>query len=162
TYISHRNITGYKEREARHVWALYKQLADGKPLKDASRDDGRKLVGYFQGQGVKSRTIKKKLMWLTASVNLAIEEGHRFNPFKGVIPKGDDAERRLAFDESDVKVIQRNMGRLSESGQLLLRLLASTGMRLSEAFQIDCEKVEGKARYVIVGSKTAQSLRRVP
>jgi integrase len=163
TYIAHRGVKGYKQKEVRDAWHLYKQLV-GKPLKEATRDDARVLVKHFQDKGLKSRSVKKKIMWLTSAVNLAIDEGHlRFNPFKGVVPKlGDDSERRLPYDESDVKLIKRNIGRLSESDQLLLRLLATTGMRLGEAFQVEGEKMEGKARYVIVGSKTAQSLRRVP
>jgi len=71
TYLKHKNITGYYEREARAVWALYKQLTNGKPLKDASRDDGRKLVDYYEKQNLKSATIQKKIGWLTAAVNLA-------------------------------------------------------------------------------------------
>jgi hypothetical protein len=54
TYLKHKNVTGYYEREARAVWALYKQLTNSKPLKDASRDDGRKLVDYFEKQDLKS------------------------------------------------------------------------------------------------------------
>jgi integrase len=45
--------------------------------------------------------------------------------------------------------------------QLLLRLLATTGMRLSEALEIDSEMKEGGVRYVMVDKKTEQSLRRV-
>ena len=45
---------------------------------------------------------------------------------------------------------------------MLLRLLATTGMRLSEAFSIDSEATEKGCRFVIVGRKTKQSLRRVP
>ena len=45
---------------------------------------------------------------------------------------------------------------------MLVRLLASTGMRLSEAFEIDSEDKERGVRYVMVGKKTEQSLRRVP
>src|ERR1019366_3395911 len=37
-----------------------------------------------------------------------------------------------------------------------------TGMRLSEAFEIDGEEKERGCRFVIVGKKTEQSLRRVP
>src|SRR6266481_6074726 len=127
TYLKHKNVTGYYEREARAVWALYKQLTNGKPLKDASRDDGRKLVDYYEKQDLKSATIQKKIGWLSAAVNLAIDEA-----------------------------------------TLLFRLLASTGMRLSEAFEIDSEMKErtgpkGPAcRFIIVGRKTSQSLRRVP
>ena len=163
TYLKHANITGYYEREARNVWALYKQLTDSKPLKDADRDDGRKLVTHFEGEGLKSATIEKKVGWLNAAVNLAIKEGRlKFNPFASVVPKRDDKQRRLPLSDDDMKVIKRNLGKLSESEQLLFRVLASTGMRLSEAFEIDSEEKERRCRYVIVGKKTEQSLRRVP
>jgi integrase len=163
TYLKHANVTGYYEREARAVWALYKQLADSKPLKDATRDDGRKVVGYFENQNIKSATIKKKVGWLTAAVNLAIKEGRlKFNPFSSIVPKRDDKQKRLPLDEADIKNAKRNLDRLDESDALLFRLLACTGMRLSEAFEIDSEWKESGCRYVIVGKKTEQSLRRVP
>jgi integrase len=163
TYLKHANITGYYEREARNVWVLYKQLTDSKPLKDADRDDGRKLVMHFEGEGLKSATIEKKIGWLNAAVNLAIKEGRlKFNPFASVVPKRDDKQRRLPLADADMKEIKRNFARLSVFDQLLFRLLASTGMRLSEAFEIDGEETERGCRYVIVGKKTEQSLRRVP
>ena len=61
-----------------------------------------------------------------------------------------------------MKAIKRNLARLDKSDQLLVRLLASTGMRISEAFEIDGEEKERGVRYVIIGKKTEQSLRRVP
>ena len=61
-----------------------------------------------------------------------------------------------------MKAIKRNLGRLVEADQLLICLLASSGMRLSEAFEVDGEEKERGVRYVIVGKKTEQSLRRVP
>ena len=86
TYIEHRKITGYIEREARDVWALFKTLTDGKLLKDCDRDDGRKLVTHFEAQGLKSATIEKKIAWLNAAVNLAIREGRlKFNPFASIV-----------------------------------------------------------------------------
>jgi len=163
TYIEHRKITGYIEREARDVWALFKTLTDGKPLKDCDRDDGRKLVAHFEAQGLKSATIEKKIAWLNAAVNLAIREGRlRFNPFASIVPRVRDKTRRLPLADADMKAIKRNLARLDEADQLLVRLLASTGMRLSEAFEIDGEEKERGVRYVIVGKKTEQSLRRVP
>ena len=57
------------------MWALYKTLTNSKPLKDATRDDGRKLVDYFEKQELKSASIQKKVGWLIAAVNLAIGEG---------------------------------------------------------------------------------------
>jgi integrase len=163
TYLKHANVTGYYEREARAVWALYKQLTDSKPLKDADRDDGRKLVEYFEGQQIKSATIRKKVGWLTAAVNLAIAEGQlKFNPFSSIVPKRDDKQKRLPLNEADIKNARRNLDRFDESDRLLFQLLATTGMRLAEAFEIDGELKERGCRYIIVGKKTEQSLRRVP
>jgi len=162
TYLQHANVTGYYEREARATWALFKSLCD-KPLKEATRDDGRKLVAHFEAQGLKSASIRKKIGWLVAAVNLAIREGRlRFNPFVSIVPKRDDKVTRLPLDEADIKEVKRNLDKLSASDQLLLRLLATTGMRLSEAFEIDNEATEKGCRYVMVGKKTEQSLRRVP
>ena len=58
--------------------------------------------------------------------------------------------------------IKRNLARLDKVDQLLVRLLASTGMRLSEAFEFDVEEKERGVRYVVVDRRTDQSLRRVP
>jgi integrase len=138
-------------------------LTDTKPLKDATRDDGRKVVQHFEDQGVKSATVKKKIGWLTAAVNLAIKEGKlQFNPFSSIVPKREDKKKRLPLSEADMKEAKRGLARLSEADQLLFRLLASTGIRLSEAFEIDGELKERGCRYVIVGKKTEQSERRVP
>jgi integrase len=164
TYIKHAGVVGAFEREARSVWALWRQLTGGKLLlKDASRDDGRKLVQHFESQGLKSATIKKKVGWLSQAVNLAIAEGVlKFNPFSGVLPRRDDKTIRLPLDDDDMKEAGQHLNRLADSDRVLFRLLATTGMRLSEAFEIDHEMTEGGCRFVIVGSKTDQSLRRVP
>ena len=163
TYIKHRKLSGYIEREARDVWMLFKTLTNNKPLKNCDRDDGRKLVTHFEERGLKSATIEKKIAWLNAAVNLAIREGRlRFNPFASIVPRVRDKTRRLPLADADMKAIKRNLTQLGVGDQLLVRLLASTGMRLSEAFEIDSEAKERGVRYVMVGKKTAQSLRRVP
>ncbi len=162
TYLEHRRVGGYYASEARAVWQLYKEKV-GKPLKDATRDDGRKLAQHFIDHELKSATIEKKIGWLNAAVHLAIKDGKlKFNPFSGVVPDMEDSERRLPLDDADMKVIRANLKQLDKSNRLLLRLLATTGMRLSEAFEIDSEAIEKGCRYVIVGRKTKQSLRRVP
>jgi integrase len=162
TYLQHANVTGYYEREARAAWALFKSLCD-KPLKHATRDDGRKVVQHFEAQGLKSASIRKKIGWLNAAVNLAIKEGRlTFNPFSSIVPKRDDEEKRLPLDDADMRNVKHNFGRLDKSEQLLFRLLAATGMRLSEAFEINNELKERGVRYVVIGHKTQQSKRRVP
>jgi integrase len=163
TYLKHANITGHFEREVRTAWALYKQLTDSKLLKDADRDDGRKLVEYFRGRNLKSATVRKKIMWLTAAVNLAIKEGRlKFNPFSSIVPERDDKLTRLPLDAADMKAIKSGLDRLDAGDQVLFRFLACTGMRLSEAFEIDSEATERGVRYVVTGHKTEASLRRVP
>jgi integrase len=163
TYIKQRKLTGYIEREAREVWALFKRLTDNKLLKNCDRNDGRKLVAHFVDKKLKSKTIEKKVAWLNAAVNLAIDEGElKFNPFSAIVPKSDDSVKRLPISDADMKQIKRNLDQLNKADQLLIRLLGSTGMRISEAFEIDGEEKERGIRYVLVGKKTAQSLRRVP
>jgi integrase len=133
-------------------------------LEECNRDDGRKLVAHFEAQGLKSKTIEKKIAWLNAALNLAIEEGRHktINPFAAIVPDLKDSQRRLPLKDADIKAVKQNLLRLDKSDQLLVRLLASTGMRLSEAYEIDGEEKERGVRFVIVGKKNEQSLRRVP
>ena len=110
------------------MWALFKTLTDGKPLKDRDRDDGRKLVAHFEAQGLKSATIEKKIAWLNAAVNLAIkEERSKFSPFASIVPRVRDKTRRLPLADADIKAIKRNLARLDKADQLLVRLLGVNG-----------------------------------
>jgi integrase len=167
TYLRHANVTGRFERETRNVWALFRRLTESKPLRDCDRDDGRKLVAHFDSQGLARATVAKKVMWLRAMCNLAIDDGKiKFNPFSKIVPKAkndDDHETRLPLSDDDIKAAKRNLDKLSEADALLYRLLAASGMRLGEAHAIDHEEPKEKGcRFVIVGSKTPQSKRRVP
>jgi integrase len=156
-------VQGSSRREAEGVWSLFRRLTDGKPLKDCDRDDGRKLVAHFEAAGLKSASIHKKIMWLTSAVNHAIREGKlKFNPFAAIVPKRDDAQKRLPLDHMDIAEAKSHLDMLKPSDQLLFRLLACTGARLGEAFQVDGESCEQGIRFVIAGTKTEQSLRRIP
>jgi integrase len=100
---------------------------------------------------------------LVATVNLAIDEGKlTFNPFSSVVPIRDDEDERDPFDEHDMKLIRANLHKLDKNDQLLVRLVATTGLRRSEAFSIDREEKEDGIRFVYIGKKTPQSRRRVP
>ena len=55
----HKGVTGYYEREARAVWALFRSLCD-KPLKDCSRDDGRLLVAHYEARRLESGEHSEK------------------------------------------------------------------------------------------------------
>ena len=163
TYLRHAGITGANEREARKSWDLFRTLTAGKALRDCTREDGRTLVGHMLDAGLKSTSVKRKLAALNAACNLAIGDGKiRFNPFAGVIPKRDDAMRRLPLGDDDMAACRARLDTLSAADALLWKLLAATGMRLSEAFQIDREQREDGHRFVVIGTKTANSKRRVP
>lgn len=163
TYLTHGKVTGYNQREALATWELYKRLTDGKALKESTRDDGREIVKYFQNKELKSATIAKKIGWLNAAVNLAIDESKlQFNPFSRIVPKADDMVQRLPLSEEDVRLARTNLTNLQISDQFLFVMLASTGMRLSEAFEIDREFEENGCRYAIVGKKSLSSKRRIP
>jgi integrase len=163
-YLAHKGITGHYEQEARSTWALYKRLTNNKPLKNATRDDGRLLAQHFKDAGNKSATAAKKIGWLRAAVQRAIKEGRlQFNPFAEVVSEnGDDELRRKPLSDADMEVCKNKLGDLSEARQLLFRFLATTGARLGEAFQIDGEQTERGVRYVMIGSKTEASQRRLP
>ena len=167
TYIKHKGITGYREREAREMWRIFRTVVN-KPLRECTRDDGRAIVTYLEDQTdddepPKSATLRRRMVPLVAAVNLAIDEGKlKFNPFSSVVPDRKDEDEREAFDDDDMKLIRANLHRLDPNDQLLLRVLATTGMRRGEAFEIDGEKSEDGIRYCVVGTKTPQSLRRIP
>jgi integrase len=167
TYIKHNGITGLPEKQARDIWHVFRTFVN-KPLSKCSRDDGRALVAHLEEQAggedkIKSATLRRRMVPLIATVNLAIKDGKlTFNPFVSCVPDRDDEDERDPFDENDMALIRANLHRLSENDQLLVRVLATTGVRRGEAFEIDREETENGIRFVTIGSKTPQSLRRVP
>ena len=177
-YLQHggANKTGVapeKRRQALRMWQTFKSVCGGKRLRDCTRDDGRAVVRYLEqqpgrgGAPAKSATVARNMVWLVAAVNFAIAEGDLpstfRNPFEAISPNRKDALERLSFDDDDMATIARHLPSLSPSDQLLVRLLATTGMRISEAFQIDGEEPqEAGIRRVHIGRKTDQANRRIP
>jgi integrase len=180
TYLTHSGIIEVKngatiindairERQAREVWRIFRTIV-GKPLRECTREDGRAIVAYMVDEAeaddreIKSATLRRRMVPLVAAVNLAIDEGkHKgINPFAACVPKRDDEDERAPFDDDDMKKIRANLHKLDKNDQLLLRVLATTGMRRGEAFEISGERIEDGIRYCEVGTKTPQSRRRVP
>jgi integrase len=165
TYITHAGLNPLRTKEARNIWQTFRRVIN-KPLAKCNRDDGRKLVAYLEAEraGIKAATLKRILVPLVALVNLAISEGKHdgINPFMGVVPDRNDSKRRLPFSDADMELMRANMEQLSEHDQLVVRVLATMGLRRGEAFAIRNEQAENGVRFTIVGTKTEQSLRRVP
>jgi integrase len=124
-------------------------------------------VTYLEDEAddeVKSATLRRRMVPLVAAVNLAIEEGkHKgINPFAACVPDRDDEDERDAFTDDDMKIIRASLHKLDANDQLLLRIVATTGMDRGEAFSIASEKTEDGIRYCEVGTKTAHRPRRIP
>ncbi|MFC4173003.1 DUF6538 domain-containing protein [Microvirga sp. GCM10011540] len=163
TWIKDKNVSGFLEQEARTVWDLFRTITNNKPLKQCNRDDGRKLAQHLLDTGNKSKTVQKKIGHLNAAVNIAIDEGKlSFNPFSKVVPKLNDKSRRLPLDEDDMAIMRAVLPSLNRDEWLLWMWLATTGMRRGEPFQIVEEFREDSIRYVMFGTKSEPSERRVP
>lgn len=167
TYLKQKCLTDSREREAREMWRIFRTVVD-KPLRECTRDDGRDIVAYLEDQAdddepPKSATLRRRMVPLVAAVNLAIDEGKlKFNPFSSVVPDRKDEDERAPFNDDEMKLIRANLHLLDPNDRLLLRVLATTGMRRGEAFEIDREEKENGIRYCVVGTKTPHSLRRIP
>lgn len=168
-WIIQRKPNKHIEREARKGWDLWRTVVKGKPIKQCTRDDGRKLVAALQEQGMKSATIGKYLSHMNAATNMAIDEGKlKFNPFSRVAPKVDDELEREPYTDAHMKIMRDALPSLEADERRLWVLLATTGMRRGEAFSIDREftepTIDGQSyiRYDFVGTKSDASERRVP
>jgi len=175
TYLDHggpdrAGIHDFDRGAAVKVWEVFKSVIN-KPLRDCSREDGRKLAQHFLDAGNSTATVKKKINRLGAACKLAVDEGLlKFNPFSGVTPTKvmidgklqSDKKKRVGFSPADIDLIKANLGTLSNEYQLLVKLLATTGMRLGEALAIKSEVADAAVRHVWVGSKTDSSWRPMP
>jgi integrase len=168
-YIRHNDLDRTSENQTRNYWRDFRTVIK-KPLRDCTRDDGRALVAYWEdeakgnGRELKSATLKKRMTRLCAAVNLAIAEGKHagINPFESVVVDRKDADTRAPYSDEDIKKIRANLHKLDKQDQLLVRVLATTGVRRGEAFEIASEATEGGIRYCEIGTKTPQSRRRIP
>lgn len=177
TYLAHGSIkkgcapTAAQAKEARKIWATFKRVV-GKPLAECKIDDGRALVQHLETEtpGIKAATLRRYLVPLIAVVNLALTEGKLTgrNPFVGCVTNRDTnkSEERDAISDADMELIRQNIHKLRDSDQLYLRLVACTGVRRNEAFQIASERKEDGIRFCIVSSRKGDKgdlhYRRIP
>lgn len=167
-WIERRKISKHVAAEAREVAKIFGWITNYRPLPKCNRSDAIKLVQHLESEGNKSKTIEKKLSHLRAALHLAMDDQifTGVNIFSRLMHKvGHDSTDRLPLSEEDMQLARRHLNELSPVDRLLWIMLATTGMRLSEPFQITEEYESDKwerLRYVIVGTKTPSSKRRVP
>jgi hypothetical protein len=163
-------VKGKAAHDATVVWQRFREFVKNKPLKQCTRVDGRAFVAHLletpnavNGRKPKSASVARGLRPLAAAVNLAIGDGLlQLNPFVSVVPDKVDSIEREAFIDADCELIKSRLGELSESDQLVVRLLPMTGMTLDEPFQAQREYQQDGIRYIHVGTKTEASDRKLP
>lgn len=163
-WVSETKPNQYKVNEADKVWAIFKAVSGGKRMQDCHRPDGRAVMVYLQAEGYRNATCNKFLSHLSGMANIAIANGHlRFNPFSKCLldPEADEV-RRDPYTEAEMKIVRDALPGLQDDERLLWVMLATTGMRLGEAFQIKTEMEADGIRYATFGTKTRSSFRRVP
>jgi integrase len=166
-WVRDAGINAHLEREARMALGAFQALTNNKPLKDCTRSDGLKLVDHYREEGLKLPTIAKKIGHLRAACNLALKhDALTFNPFSNIMPKKIDVQsiRREDFSEEQMNLVRRNLftDMFKPDEQLLWLILATTGMRRSEAWQIVEEKLIEDLRCVTIGQKATTSYRTIP
>jgi integrase len=163
TWIEHRRIGSRVEADAWRTFQIFKRLTSGKQFSNATRGDGRTLAIHLFEKGNKSATVDKLVGHLRAAANLAIKERNLdFNPFADVVPRVKDGTKIRFLNDEEMKLVHENMDKLRPEDRLLVIWLATTGMRLSEPFQVQSDDVEEGIRFVTVGTKTESSLRELP
>jgi integrase len=175
-WIVDRAVNNRVADDAWRTFDLFKSLVRGKRFADCDLDDGRKLVEALRAQNLKTATVQKLVGHLRSAINIARKDAKRYpdltmNPFSGVVPpkiKGPngrmmkDATKRLSLNDEDMAILRGRLDTLRDEDRLAWWVLAATGMRLGEAFQIVEEFCEDGIRYVEVGTKTEGSYRKVP
>lgn len=162
-WIRIRNINKQLQREAYNTWQMFRQITRKKQLKYCKRSDGLKLVDALYEAGDKSTTVAKKIGHLRAAINLAMRDDKlKSNPFENILDKRNDSLDRDPLEDKNMDLVRSKLEVLSEQDQLLWKLLAFTGMRLGEPFQIEREYRKSGVRCVQVGTKTESSRRLVP
>lgn len=171
-YLEHggtdkKGIHPSKRRDAMSVFATFKELTGGKALKDCLPKDIDLLADHYRASGLKTSTVHKKIMWLSAMFQLAMRNRElNYNPCVRAVPaSGDDTLKIVAFSDADIETMKTarddtgalRFERLRKSDQVLIRFLACTGMRLGEACKIKSEETVDGVRVVHVGSRKTKS-----
>jgi integrase len=177
-------VKGKAEAVATSTWRQWRAFnaaeLGNRPLKKCTAIEGRKFAEHLRGGGRKGKrssgSVDRYLKPLAAACELAVRNAVLDrNPFQKVVADHGDHKEVGTYTDADVVLIKAHLddvypaghrlaGRrvLSEADVLLLRLLALTGMRLSEPWQADGIREKDGVKLIHVGSKTDASVRDVP
>jgi integrase/recombinase XerC len=129
-------------------------------LSSITTNDVRPFLGWLNDKGMDKRTLRMKLSAVKSFFAFCLKRGYiQSNPAKGIpSPK---IERRLPsfLQPNEVKVLMESFDKTTHIGlrnSALAELLYSSGLRISEALQLDIETIdryEMTVRVVGKGSK---------
>ncbi|MGN7124381.1 hypothetical protein [Methylorubrum thiocyanatum] len=136
--------------EARGVLAVWHEISGGKAIRDARREDGKKLREHLFAIGNKLPTVQKKIGHLRAALKYAALEDvyNGPNPFTALITsdikklKKRQSVAGKPFTEEDMAKVRASLADWNDpDAKLLWVLCATTGMRRGEAYLIEGEQV---------------------
>lgn len=146
-WLSEGHKTRHIRQEAERVLVIWREISEGKPLKECNRADGVKLRDHLLGK-YKTQTVQKLVGHLGAALNYAALE-HDYvgpNPFKRLVTRKlkramNDRVRTVAFSEAEMAKVRAALKTWKDIECVRLWVLcATTGMRRGEAFLIDGEE----------------------
>lgn len=151
-------------RDAKTVLNAYTAKFPNLKFKDCTKAQARQFLQDYMDLGLASATIQKKIGFLKAAINVAIQdETMTTNPFSNLMKKAKTENPRLPFSDDDMKImLEKAPTELTPEDLILFTLLHKTGMRMDEAYSIETTDIEEGIRYAVVGRKTLSSKRRVP
>lgn len=165
--ISEQTRKEYKADLNRHVVPVL----GGKRLDEITARDIERLIGVLRGKGLSDGSIRNAVVPLKALLRWAVRhEVLSHDPSTAVTLPGrarDTGVRALRDDE-----LKRLLKALPEEGRLVVDLLASTGLRASEAMGLRWQHIDLRRRRItveirrhgreIAPPKTGRSRRIVP
>ena len=134
-----------------------------KDVREYSRADARGLVSALHLRGLRSGTIRRRIVSICAVVNFAFREleHDRRNPFSGLlIPKeGKDKQERLPFTTDQLREAYKIALCGKSRVRLCVPILGETGCRIAEVIGLRKEDVDLKKEMIRVRPHPYRSLK---
>ena len=168
-YIAIRNIDPNPIQVA--LRSLF-EVAGDRDVRSYTREDARALLVHLKSTGIKTSTMRKRLVCIGAIINYAYQEleVEKRNPFSKMIimGEGQDATKRGTFTKDQLIDGYTEAFTSKSNIQLLFPILGETGCRLAEIVGLRVEDVDWDAQVLNIRPnikrrlKTSGSERLIP
>lgn len=168
-YIAIRDIDPNPIRVA--LFSLF-EVAGDRDVRSYTREDARALLVYLKSTGIKTSTIRKRLVCVGAIINYAYHEleVEKRNPFSKmiIVGEGQDAAKRGTFKPDQLRDGYAQAFASKSNIQLLFPILGETGCRLAEIVGLRVEDIDWESQVLKIRPndkrrlKTSGSERFIP